>query len=66
MALWSAKNLGILFGGVTDEDTSEETMDSVFHNDLYALHSLYVGSLIDILIGTVIKSREMDVGSPWL
>lgn len=35
MTLWSAKNLGILFGGVTDEDTSEETMESVFHNDLY-------------------------------
>lgn len=35
MALWSAKNMGILFGGVTDEDTSEETMESVFHNDLY-------------------------------
>ncbi|THH00456.1 hypothetical protein EW026_g2079 [Hermanssonia centrifuga] len=27
--------MGILFGGVTDEDTSEETMDSVFYNDLY-------------------------------
>ncbi|KAI0765888.1 hypothetical protein BD413DRAFT_481708 [Trametes elegans] len=35
MALWSAKNMGILFGGVTDEDTSEETMESVFHNDLF-------------------------------
>ncbi|EIW54679.1 galactose oxidase [Trametes versicolor FP-101664 SS1] len=34
MALWSAKTMGVLFGGVTDEDTSEETMDSVFHNDL--------------------------------
>ncbi len=29
--------MGILFGGVTDEDTSEETMDSVFYNDLYVL-----------------------------
>ncbi|KAI0367424.1 galactose oxidase [Pilatotrama ljubarskyi] len=35
MALWSAKNMGILFGGVTDEDTGEETLESVFHNDLY-------------------------------
>ncbi|KAI0783728.1 hypothetical protein C8Q75DRAFT_781691 [Abortiporus biennis] len=35
MALWTAKNTGILFGGVTDEDTNEETLDSVFHNDLY-------------------------------
>lgn len=27
--------MGVLFGGVTDEDTSEETLESVFHNDLY-------------------------------
>lgn len=26
MALWSAKQTGILFGGVTDEDTGEETL----------------------------------------
>ncbi|TFK65075.1 galactose oxidase [Pluteus cervinus] len=35
MALWSAKNTGILFGGVTDEDTGEETLESIFWNDLY-------------------------------
>ncbi|KAH9914485.1 galactose oxidase [Amylocystis lapponica] len=35
MTLWFAKNMGVLFGGVTDEDTSEETLESVFHNDLY-------------------------------
>lgn len=34
MAPWQARNMGILFGGVTDEDTSEETLESVFHNDL--------------------------------
>ena len=34
--VWAAKNMGVLFGGVTDEDTSEETLESVFHNDLYA------------------------------
>lgn len=34
MSLWTAKNTGVLFGGVTDEDTSEETLESVFHNDL--------------------------------
>lgn len=36
MSLWSAKNTGILFGGVTDEDTHEETLESVFWNDMYA------------------------------
>ncbi|KAF5347577.1 hypothetical protein D9756_010671 [Leucocoprinus leucothites] len=39
MALWNrgsgAGSTGILFGGVTDEDTNEETLESVFHNDLY-------------------------------
>jgi len=34
MALWSAKSTGVLFGGVTDEDTSEEVLESVFWNDL--------------------------------
>ncbi|KAI0041460.1 galactose oxidase [Auriscalpium vulgare] len=34
MTLWPAKNLGVLFGGVTDEDTGEETLESVFWNDL--------------------------------
>ncbi|KAJ7940654.1 galactose oxidase [Mycena leptocephala] len=34
MTLWTAKSTGILFGGVTDEDTGEETLESVFWNDL--------------------------------
>lgn len=37
MTLWAAKGMGILFGGVTDEDTNEETLESVFWNDLYGL-----------------------------
>ncbi|KII91387.1 hypothetical protein PLICRDRAFT_38137 [Plicaturopsis crispa FD-325 SS-3] len=35
MTLWPAKNMGILFGGVTDDDRDEETLESVFWNDLY-------------------------------
>ena len=33
--------MGVLFGGVTDEDTNEETLESVFHNDMCvdSLHS---------------------------
>lgn len=38
MALWAARNQGIMFGGVSDEDVNEETMRSVFWNDLHALH----------------------------
>ncbi|KAG2018767.1 hypothetical protein CC2G_008160 [Coprinopsis cinerea AmutBmut pab1-1] len=35
MALWSAKGMGVMFGGVTDEDKNEEVLESVFHNDLF-------------------------------
>ncbi|KJA23207.1 hypothetical protein HYPSUDRAFT_137935 [Hypholoma sublateritium FD-334 SS-4] len=35
MTLWTSKGMGVLFGGVTDEDTSEEGLESVFWNDLY-------------------------------
>ncbi|KAF8170947.1 hypothetical protein BJ912DRAFT_1025273 [Pholiota molesta] len=35
MTLWPSKGMGILFGGVTDEDTSEEQLESLFWNDLY-------------------------------
>ena len=34
MAAWTTRNMGILFGGVTDEDNDEETLESVYHNDL--------------------------------
>jgi hypothetical protein len=34
MALWATKGMGVLFGGVTDEDSDEETLTSVFWNDL--------------------------------
>lgn len=34
MAVWTARSMGIMFGGVTDDDTGEETLESQFHNDL--------------------------------
>ena len=34
MALWASKNMGVMFGGVTDEDTSEEGLESVFWSDM--------------------------------
>ena len=37
MALWGAKAVSILFGGVTEEDTSEEGLESVFWNNLFVL-----------------------------
>ena len=36
MTHWVAKAMGVLFGGVLDEENDEEEMMSVFHNDLFA------------------------------
>ncbi|KAI0090113.1 hypothetical protein BDY19DRAFT_751077 [Irpex rosettiformis] len=50
MVLWANKNTGILFGGVTDEDNHEETLDSVFHNDLYGYHILGNGRWVSMAL----------------
>ena len=50
MALWAAKGMGVLFGGVTDEDTSEETMESVFHNDLYGYQIAGNGRWVSMML----------------
>ncbi len=34
MTLWASKGMGVLFGGVFDDDESEEDMKSTFYNDL--------------------------------
>jgi hypothetical protein len=34
MALWANRDTGVLFGGVKDDDQSEETLVSEFYNDL--------------------------------
>ena len=34
MAMWTNKGTGVLFGGVTDVKEDEETIESIFHNDL--------------------------------
>ena len=50
MALWAAKGMGIMFGGVTDEDEHEETLESVFHNDLYGYQSSGNGRWVSMLL----------------
>ncbi|TIB37986.1 hypothetical protein E3P86_01935 [Wallemia ichthyophaga] len=35
MTYWPAKSMGVLFGGVSDIDDSEESLQSIFHNDLF-------------------------------
>lgn len=34
MVLWANKDTGVLFGGVKDDDQSEESLVSEFYNDL--------------------------------
>lgn len=66
MALWQNKNTGIMFGGVTDEDTSEETLESVFHNDLYVSQlALISARSAHSAPGTAIRLRAMVVGCRW-
>jgi hypothetical protein len=37
MTYWASKGMGVLFGGVFDEEKDEESMESIFYNDLYVL-----------------------------
>jgi hypothetical protein len=34
MAYWANKEMGVLFGGVNDDDEGEERMKSEFYNDM--------------------------------
>ncbi|CEH16637.1 Protein containing repeated kelch motifs [Ceraceosorus bombacis] len=36
MTLWPQRNTGVLFGGVTDNENDEESLESFCHNDLFA------------------------------
>ena len=50
MALWAAKGMGVMFGGVTDEDKHEETLESVFHNDLHGYQTSGNGRWVSLLL----------------
>jgi hypothetical protein len=50
MTLWVAKGMGIMFGGVTDEDKHEETLESVFHNDLNGYQMIGNGRWVSMLL----------------
>lgn len=34
MTHWGSKGMGVLFGGVLDEENDDDGMESVFYNDL--------------------------------
>jgi hypothetical protein len=66
MALWAAKGMGVLFGGVTDEDRDEETLESVFHRDLHVIHAhLHRHDRSNAELGMDIKSLAKAAGSAW-
>ncbi|GAA99464.1 uncharacterized protein L969DRAFT_47950 [Mixia osmundae IAM 14324] len=48
MTLWPAKSMAIMFGGVIDEEKSEETMTSIFFNDAYGYQLLKTGRWVSI------------------
>ncbi|GAA5977570.1 hypothetical protein JCM11641_006867 [Rhodosporidiobolus odoratus] len=35
MTYWANRGMGVLFGGVSDDDRDEETLDSTFYNELF-------------------------------
>lgn len=35
MTLWAAKGMGVSFGGVFDEERDEESLESVFYQDMW-------------------------------
>ncbi|KAI9462684.1 galactose oxidase [Russula earlei] len=52
MALWAAKGMGVLFGGVTDEDSDEETLKSIFWNDLNGYQVSGNGKWVSMMLKT--------------
>lgn len=48
MALWGAKSMGVLFGGVFDDDQNEETLESTFYKDLFGYQLLGTGRWVSL------------------
>ncbi|CEQ39052.1 SPOSA6832_00530 [Sporobolomyces salmonicolor] len=48
MAFWAAKGMGVLFGGVSDDDKDEETLDSTFYNELFGYNTAGNGRWISL------------------
>lgn len=50
MALWATRGIGVMFGGVYDDDKDEETLESVFYNDLYGYQTTGNGRWISLAL----------------
>ncbi|KAJ7063245.1 galactose oxidase [Mycena amicta] len=57
MTLWPAKNMGIMFGGVTDVD-QEETLESTFWNDLNGYQIEGKGRFVSLTLKRKGKSKK--------
>ncbi|EJD07185.1 galactose oxidase [Fomitiporia mediterranea MF3/22] len=63
MAMWATRSMGILFGGVTDEDTNEETLESVYHNDLFGYQLTGNGRWVSLTLRKPKKTGKNKSGS---
>ncbi|GAA5842487.1 hypothetical protein JCM11251_007329 [Rhodosporidiobolus azoricus] len=50
MAYWANKGMGVLFGGVSDDDRDEETLDSTFYNELFGYNTAGHGRWVSLLL----------------
>ncbi|GAA5857490.1 hypothetical protein JCM8547_009299 [Rhodosporidiobolus lusitaniae] len=48
MAYWANKGMGILFGGVSDNDVDEESLESTFYNELYGYNTAGHGRWVSL------------------
>ncbi|GAA6027287.1 hypothetical protein JCM8097_002560 [Rhodosporidiobolus ruineniae] len=48
MAYWANKGMGILFGGVCDDDRDEETLDSTFFNEMFGYNTAGNGRWVSL------------------
>ncbi|GAA6002432.1 hypothetical protein JCM10207_001116 [Rhodosporidiobolus poonsookiae] len=48
MAYWATKGMGVLFGGVSDDDKDEETLDSTFYNELFGYNTAGHGRWVSL------------------
>lgn len=64
MALWANKSTGVLFGGVTDVKEDEETIESVFYNDMYVRERYYIWRLLNTELQVRLRrlgQRTLDI-----
>ncbi|KZT58008.1 galactose oxidase [Calocera cornea HHB12733] len=50
MAYWANRSMGILFGGVFDNDRDEETLESTFYNDMYGYQTAGNGRWVSLML----------------